>query len=269
MAKGENCVLIALMNNAKDFAIAQEKQWYRIPIKNAPPIIKEGKAKLLAFYHTQAFEKEKFTVQWFGEIKKVSIVRREELFPDEIANPKSGKEYYKIEFSRLKKLPIPIISLRPRRVLFIPTTEQKFFSAKEINFLFNASKLEDTFWNAMMVKNIYSERQYFVSISNQNFFLDFAVFCKNKSIDIEVDGDPFHMPEQAVRNDKQRNNFLESQGWSVLRFTNQDIEYNLEASIKIVMETANKYGGLQDHRDPESFKYLDGESGQVRLFEEP
>lgn len=254
------------MNNQRDFAIAQERHWYRIPVKSAPRIIKEGDAKLISFYHTKAFEKEKFTIKWFGEIKNVAVVKRKELFPKETLDPKAENDYFKIEFSPLQELPIPIISLRGRRILFIPTTEDKFFAAKEINFLFNDSALENKFWNALLRRNIYSERQYFLEAKPKNFFLDFAIFCQNKNIDVEVDGDKYHMKEDAVRYDKQRNNLLESKGWSVLRFTSDDVEKNLKSSIGLVMETVNKYGGVQDAKDPSSFSYLNKDEGQTKMF---
>ncbi len=254
------------MNNKNDFRIAKENLWYRIPIKNAPPIIRNGNAKLISFYHTSEFEKEKSTIQWFAEIRKISVVKRKELFPNEIQNEKTDKEYFKIEFAPLKQLPIPIISLRPRRILFIPTSEEKFFSSKEINFLFNNSSLENKFWNEMMKNSMYAEREYFISVSKRNFFLDFALFCKNKNIDIEVDGDHYHMDNDSVRNDKQRNNLLESKGWSVLRFTSKDIENDLNGSMNIVRETVNKYGGIQDAKNPSEFNYLTNDEGQSRMF---
>ncbi len=255
------------MNNQKDFLIAQQQLWYRMPFKNAPPIIREGKAKIIAFYQTINFEKEKFTIQWFGEITKTSVVKRKELFPKEIQTSKTENEYYKIEFSSLKRLPIPIISLRPRRILFIPTTEEKLFSSKEINFLFNNSSLENKFWNELLKNSIYAEREYYITVSNKNFFLDFALFCQNKNIDIEIDGDHYHMDSTAVRNDKQRNNLLESKGWSVLRFTSKDIDEDLNGSINVVRETVNKYGGIQDAKDTTLFTYLNKSDGQQRIFD--
>jgi very-short-patch-repair endonuclease len=266
LSKTKNNVLVALMNNQKDFLIAQEKLWYRIPVKSAPPIIREGTAKMIAFYQTKEFEKEKFTIKWFSEIKKISVVKRRELFPNEPANAKTENEYYKIGFAPLRQLQIPIISLRPRRVLFIPTTEERFFGSKEINFLFNNSPLEDKFWNEMLKNSMYAEREYFISAGAKNFFLDFALFCKNKNIDVEVDGDHYHMDNDSVRFDKQRNNLLESKGWSVLRFTSKDIEYDLTNSINIVRETVNKYGGIQNAKDPKHFMYLNNDEGQTKMF---
>lgn len=264
--KYRNDVLIALMNRTEDFRIAREQGWYRIPVKNTPSIIKEGYAKYIAFYHTRTFIKEQFTIQWFGKIKKTSVVKREQLFPNEINNIKTGNDYYKIEFSQLKQLAIPIISLRPRRILFIPTTQEKFFSSKEINYLFNASQLENKFWTGLLAQTIYAEREYFISINKKNFFLDFAVFCKSRNIDIEIDGDAYHLSEASVKKDKQRNNLLEKDGWSVLRFTNDDIETKLDDTINLVMETANKYGGVQDIRNIDDFKYLHDNTGQLKFF---
>jgi very-short-patch-repair endonuclease len=262
-----NDVLIALMNNPADFRIAMDFGWYRIPVTNAPDNIKQNVAKIIAFYHTKQFTKERFTIQWFGSITKIKIVKRQELFPNEIQNAKTGKEYYKVEFSSLRQLPIPIISYRPRRILFIPTTREKFFSSKEINFLFNASKLEDKFWIALLAESIYAERQYYLSINSKNFFLDFAVFCKVRNINIEVDGDAFHLKEDAVRKDKQRNNLLEKDGWSVLRFTSREIEYDMGSTISLVMETANRYGGVQDNYNQNEFRYLNNNNGQLNFFD--
>lgn len=266
ISKTENTVIVALMNNHDDFAIAQLHQWYRIPVKTAPPIIKENKAKIIAFYQTKEFKEEQFSIRYFAEIKRVKIVSRRELFPQENINEKSDKQYYKVEFAPLAMLQIPILSLRPRRLLFIPTTQNKFFSAKEINNLFNASKLEDSFFYSMLSRNIQSERQYYLNIKRRNYFLDFAVFCKTRNIDIEVDGDQYHMNSEAVQYDKERNNILESEGWSVLRFTNKDIELNIDHSIGLVMDTINHYGGIQNAKNFEEFNYLDKNDGQLKMF---
>ena len=45
---------------------------------------------------------------------------------------------------------------------------------------------------------------------------------------IEIDGDSHGRP-QAQANDLERTAFLESQGLTVLRFTNREVENNIEA----------------------------------------
>lgn len=263
-----NNVLVAIINNKKDFLIAQNQNWYRIPVDSAPKNIREGvNLKYLAFYQTKVFENEKYTIRWYAEIKKITILNRKDLFPDEIENVKSNKNYYKIEIENLKALPEPIISKRNRRITFIPTTEDKFFRAKEINYLFNDSIIEDKFWEELLKNDISAERQYFLSNKNANFFLDFAIFCKERNIDIECDGDTYHLEEKDVKKDKIRNNEIESLGWSVLRFTTYQIDNEPEKSIDLIKETINRYGGMLSTDNPKKSIYFPKEEkGQVGLF---
>jgi len=263
----ENTALVALMNNKLDFAIAQHKQWYRIPVKSAPSIIRENNLKTIAFYQTKEFGEKAFAVRWFAEVKNVEIVVRKDLFPNEPENAKSNKEYYKICFEALKELKYPIPSLRPRRILFIPTTEEKLFSAREINYLYNTSPLEEKMWTELVNEKINAERQYYVETRTDTYILDFAIFCKTRNIDLECDGDAYHLAEERVKSDKKRNNLLEKDGWAVLRFHSDDIHRDMNNSISIVKDTINKYGGVADPSDPHQFHYLDSKNdNQTRLF---
>jgi very-short-patch-repair endonuclease len=256
IVENRNNVLVALMNSKTDFEIAWTKHWYRIPVGPAPPIIKNNEIEYIAFYHTKEFEKEKYSVSWFAKVRKVSIVKRKELFPDLSFDPKAKNYYYKIEFESLQELPEKIISLRHRRLLFISTTIEKLYNAKEINFLFNNSPLEEALWNKLVEKKITAERQFYFTINDNRFVLDFAVFCKLRNINVECDGDQYHTNKENIQKDKRRSNLLESVGWSVLRFTTYDITREMETSVNIVAETINKYGGVQDNLDLEKFKYI-------------
>lgn len=251
----KNNVLVAIMNNKKDFLIAQEKGWYRIPVKSAPKNMRdETKVKYLAFYQTKIFGEEKYTIKWYAEIKNINKVLRKDLFEDEPQNSKSNKEYYKIEFNELRQLKQPIISKKGRRIVFIPTTEQKFFSATEINYLFNESPIEDKFWKALVDHDIEAERQYFITAQGKNRFLDFAIFCKDRNINVECDGDQHHTKIKDVKYDKIRNNEISSLGWNILRFTTHQIESELEKSISLVKDTINKLGGVVYTENPQRTK---------------
>lgn len=263
-----NNVLVVIIPTIVDFEIAKSHNWYRIPVKSAPVIVKDDSVKIIAFYHTSKFEKDKFSIRWYAYVRSISIVKRSQLFPGEPLNEKSGNDYYKIEFDALLRLAIPIFSLRHRRILFIPTTEEKFFSAKEINFLFNDSPLEDILWSEFVKQNLLVERQHFFGVAGRKIFMDFALFCKTRNIDIECDGDYFHNKPNDIQADKTRNNLLESKGWSVLRFTTYDLTQNLEPSIKIIYSTINKYGGIENITNPGSFNYIsDSSNQQLYLFD--
>lgn len=269
MPQTKNTVLVALMNSKVDFEIAKNERWYRIPVKSAPPIVRNGKPQLIAFYQTKIFDYEKYQINYYGIVDKITIVKRKELFPSETPNPKSEQEYYKIEFLPLIKLENPIISKRGRLLVFLPTTKEKFFKAKELNHLFNDSHLEDILWERFEEKKIAAERQLYYKAGENNWFvLDFAIFCKTRNINVECDGDKFHLGKELVQKDKNRNNFLESKGWSVLRFTTQDLTKELDKSLNVVCDTINKYGGIQDVEDLDNYLYVRrDDDSQLFLFE--
>jgi very-short-patch-repair endonuclease len=261
-------VLIALMNNQRDFRLAQEQRWYRIPVKSAPEIVRDGGLRYLAFYHTKVFAEQAFSVRWYGEVQRLTVVRRRELFPDLQGDPKAEQEYYKIAFDELQQLSEPILSRRLRRVLFISTTFQRFQQAREINDLFHESPLEELLWERFRAERIEAERQYLVGAGSRFFYLDFALFCKERNLDIECDGDEFHSKLADVKRDKRRNNLLESLGWAVLRFTTEDLRQRLAEVISQTKATINRYGGLERASEPGVFRRLaTGPGQQLSLFE--
>lgn len=263
--KEPNTVLVAMINDRHDYERLQNEWWYRIPIDTAPPIIREGKAKLIGFYPTAKLNEEKWKIRYYGAIRLITEVSRQELFPDESPkSPKAHKRYYKIELEKLEELSRPIVSRRGHRITFIPTTERRFFGYKDINFLFNGSSLEDKLFAMLNDASIPAERQWVVYTKDLTYLLDFAIFCKSHPIDVECDGDAWHDLPERVHYDKRRNNELESQGWSVLRFTQEEIERCMEKSVSLLYDTINKNGGYQVTNKPDKFRYVQRGS-QLRL----
>jgi very-short-patch-repair endonuclease len=66
-----------------------------------------------------------------------------------------------------------------------------------------------------------------------NYFVDFISFEKN--LVIEVDGGQHNEPA-AARHDEDRTKYLESRGYGVIRFWNNDILQNLEGVIDRILE---------------------------------
>ena len=260
--------LVALMNNKSDFQIAKEQNWYRIPCstKMVPKSVANKTLKHIAFYHTKTFNKDAYCVRWYSEVKNISVVPRKVLLPKIQNDPKANDEYYKIEFNSLSELSTPIISNRPRRVLFVPTTLWHFQNASNINDLFYESPLEEEFWEALKTAKIESERQFLIYTDMKMFYLDFALFCKERNINIECDGDRFHLSEFNVKRDKNRNNILSSLGWSILRFTTEDIKRNLNTTIQYVKETINQYGGIEIISE-KTYRYFEEDQNQISLFD--
>lgn len=127
-------VLVAVMNNRRDFEIARDEGWYRIPVKHAPPSAIE--AAVLAFYFTRAFGEEGWAIRWYAPVRGHELVRRRDLLPEEPDHPRADELYYKMQLGPLIRLERPIPSLRWRRIVFIETTWDRFIAAREIRDLF-------------------------------------------------------------------------------------------------------------------------------------
>lgn len=261
-------VLVAIINNKLDFAILREKLWYRIPTSSVKKWLKEQwHPKWLAFYQTSALEAEKHAVNYFAEVLNIRRVRRSQLFPDEPQDEKSNKYYYQIFFKSIQKLPKPIYSRRSRRIIFIPTTWEKFTTAIEVNDLYDGSSLEDILWAEFKQHNIPAERQEFVIARGNDYALDFAIYCAKGNIDIETDGDFWHANPEKAEKDNLRDNDLKTRGWKVLRFSEKQIQEQAASyCISTVVENINNLGGIDEGKIIARKINLDGDSYQPSLF---
>ncbi len=243
-------VLVAILNNRLDFNIAHEQHWYRIPVNSVNKFLKgRWPPQWLAFYQTKVFGPEAYAVHYYAQVIDIRTVHRQQLFPDEPYNAKSHRRYYQLFLTPLQRLPQPIFSPRLRRIVFIPTTAEKFFSAVEIeiNDLYDESLLEDKLWAEFKRLQIQAERQELVAANNRNYMLDFAIYCAKSNIDVETDGDTYHAnPEKSVT-DNIRNNDLEAAGWKVLRFTTSQIQEEMaDYCVPNIVKTIKRLGGVDE-----------------------
>ncbi len=260
--------LVALLKYRSDLSIALNQYWYRIPVKTkrTPLIVRQNQLEYIAFYQTSVFGEEAFKIKWFAKVKNITVVKRKKLFPAEPRNPKSNEDYYKIEFNKCEKLENPIISRRHRRNLFINTTLERLIKAKEYNDLFIESPIEENLWNKFRQEKIEAERQYMLQTKGSFYYLDFALFCKERNLDVECDGDEYHLSVDSVKYDKKRNNNLTRHGWVVLRYPTEEIQNNIQLVIKEVKETINRYGGLNQITEPDNYKIFPT-TDQIQLFD--
>jgi len=267
--KGE--VLIAIINDQRDFAILQNQGWYRVPVSSVRKWLKNRwPPEWIGFYLTKIFGEDALSVRYYGEVIEIRKEYRGVLFPNEELNEKSNRQYYQIFLSPLKQLPEPIISRKWRRITFIPTTWGKFVRAMEINDLYDESPLEDRLWIELKKHEIPAERQEFITVMNQFYALDFAIYCQKYDINVETDGDSWHANPEKSEIDNLRDNRLVAAGWQVLRFTTRQImEQTEDYCIKKVAETINKQGGLdEDKYMPRKINLKTDGSYQLGLFDD-
>ena len=93
----------------------------------------------------------------------------------------------------------------------------------------NPTEAESVMWKMLRGKNLDAKfrRQHIIG----DYIVDFV--CLDKQLVIELDGGYHNDPEQQ-KLDRQRTNFLQSKGFSVLRFTNEEVLLNTEETISII-----------------------------------
>lgn len=265
-------VLIALLKDLKDEEYLNLQKWYRIPAssKLVPLMVRNNTIKYIAFYLPKKFGNLKYSIPWFAEVKQITKVPRKELIYQK-GNKKNDELYYKIEINKLEELQNPIYARRPRRIIFITTTENKFKTAIEINDLFYESPIEEKLWSEFKKNKIQAERQWYVKINNfKTYILDFAVFCKKGKINIECDGDEFHNSIKNINKDKERNNLLTSKQWQILRFNTDQIMNDTYNTLDRIMETINTYGGIEEidiKNNTKKYRILNKYGSQDELFD--
>jgi len=233
--------LVAILNNREDFERAEVEHWYRIPVLSAPDGLRE--IRWVAFYLTKAFGREKWSVRHWAKVREITRVKRVTLLPHEKHYPHAQQLYYRLELDTLQIRPEPIFSRRQRRIVFIPSIWRKFTEALEINDLVHGSPLEDRLWAAFKQDEIEAERQWWEFDKSTRYCLDFALFCPERNIDVECDGDTWHINRGAAAHDNARNNFMEQRGWHVLRFNTKQLTDDLSGCIRSVTTLINRCGG--------------------------
>lgn len=241
-------VLVAIVNNPLDFAVARDRHWYRIPVSSAEKWLKgRWPPRWIAFYQTKIFGQEAFAINYYSQVVAVREVYRWQLFPDQPRDEKAGRRYYQLLLGPLQRLPEPIVSRRRRRIVFIPTTWRRFIRAREINDLYDESPLEDRLWQELKRLGIPAERQEFVRVNGRNYALDFAVYCASGKLDVETDGDLWHTDPRRVPLDNLRDNDLETSGWKLLRFNTHQVKEQLSGyCVPTIVEVINSLGGVDE-----------------------
>jgi len=128
---------------------------------------------------------------------------------------------------------------------------EKFIYQRARELRDKATHAEEILWGYLKTKphGLKFRRQHPYSI----YILDF--YCHALKLVIEVDGS-VHLKEEVKKNDMVRQRSLEGDGLQVLRFTNDDVEKNLEKVIIKIQEIiiSNKMNTKDSNSIPQSGK---------------
>ena len=189
----EDRVLVAVLNNRRDFDRVVDQGWYRIPAKYAPPTT--GNSEYLAFYFTKAFGEERWAIHWYAPLRGHELLRRRDLLPDEPDHPRANAVYYKLQLGPLIELEFPIYSLRWRRITFIETSYDRFTAAEEINDLYASGA--DGLFVTLKEEGFWPEREFEIREGDAVYTVDLAVPCRKGTVAIAMGDRP--APLKALR----------------------------------------------------------------------
>jgi hypothetical protein len=187
-------VLVGVMNKPRDFQLARDEGWYRVPEAHAPESTTD--AAILAFYFTTAFSDEKWAIHWYAEVRGHELVRRRDLFPSEAKHPRADDRYYKLQIGPLIRREPPIPSLRWRRVTFIESTWDRFTAAEEINDLYVSGV--DGLYVTLKESGFFPEVDYLIREDDGEYHVDLAVPCRDGVVSVVLGAGP--APADALRN---------------------------------------------------------------------
>ena len=91
---------------------------------------------------------------------------------------------------------------------------------------------EATLWKHLRNRNLGYKfrRQHAIKF----FIIDF--YCAQMKLCIEIDGDT-HLTREQQEYDTARTEYLESLGRKVIRFTNNDVRFNIHAVVQAILDT--------------------------------
>ena len=264
-------VLVGILNHPRDLALARDHHWYRIPVRNVDKwLLRRWPPQWLAFYQTKIFGPEAFAIHYYAQVLDIRQVLRRELFPNQARDENALQRYCQLILGPLQQLDRPIHSRRRRRIIFIPTTWQKFMSGAEINDLYDESPLEDRLWAEFKRHDLSAERQEFITANGHDYALDFAFYCAAGRLDVETDGDTWHADPHRIPEDNLRDNDLETGGWKLLRFnTSQVNDQMTDYCLPTIVKNIQRLGGLAEGRFiPRDIQADPSASSQMSLFDD-
>jgi hypothetical protein len=218
-------VLVAVLNNKRDFEIARILGWYRIPLKTAPKTVA---VDWLALYQTAKFGDEKWAINYVAPVRGYELTTRAELLRTQPDHPRAREQYYKIQLGPLERLARPIPSRKWRRLTFLYTTGERLLGATELNDLIVQSAEREMLWQALRERGLAAERAYQPAPGGE---IDLALLCALGQLGIAVGGEPKKLKERG--------------GWRYLTFSEAAVKDDLPGVVKAIEARVKELGGAR------------------------
>lgn len=216
-------VLVAVMSRLKDFEIARDQGWYRVPEERAP---RGALFEYVAFYFTASFGEQAWAVHYYARRLGHELVTRLDLLPDEPEHPRAHERYLKLQLGPLQRRDPPIVSQRWRRITFIHTTWDRFQAAREINDLFaEGGEFVDRLYYALREAGLTPERCYPLREPGPGYVADLVIPCRRGALAVDVAGPQVPWP-------------------GALKLTPAQVVSDLEGCVEAIRAGIKERGGI-------------------------
>ena len=176
-------VLVAVVNNERDFERARDDHWYRIPVKRAP---RQIAAEYLALYQTAKFGAQGRRINFYAPILRYHVATRAELIPEQPDHPRANDQYFKLELGDFIPLPQPIGNARQPRITFITTTLERLLAARDVSELWLRAAARQKLYAAVRERGLAVECWYPVEMGDRPE-ADLALLGPNGRISLYIE----------------------------------------------------------------------------------
>lgn len=176
----EDRVLVGVINRKKDFTIAREQGWYRIPEGKAPKGID---SHYIAFFFSRAFGNQNGGIHYFARATGIELATRAQLLPDEAEHKRALQRYHVIKFGALRAKAPPILNNDGRRFAFIYTTWDRFIHAKTLSDLYSeADHLVDRIFYTLKEAGYHPQRRWEAEAGYPGQGAQVRILCENGDV---------------------------------------------------------------------------------------
>ncbi|PIZ18001.1 hypothetical protein COY52_01735 [Candidatus Desantisbacteria bacterium CG_4_10_14_0_8_um_filter_48_22] len=241
MKENKEVVLIGVLKDKRDLSLLLKKKQYRIPVLSMP----RRKAGYIAFYQPSALGRSGRMIRRYARIINCEIAKRKFIIPGEPDHPRADDDYCLLSLDDICELQVPIRNRSRTRVTFGFTTLAKMLKARTVLELFDVPPIEDLVAKALAEGGIKASKEHTFSLpGRKKYRLDFAVFCRKGLLDIECDGEKWHLRKMQAKKDTERDRALKNEGWAILRLKESEIVRNMDKCMGKIGRKIKSLGGL-------------------------
>jgi hypothetical protein len=224
-------VLVGVIKRKRDFEIARDQRWYRIPEGRAPRGIH---ADYLAFFFSgTVFREQNGGIHYYAQRKGIELAHRKDLLPGKKPHSRDEHLYHKIQLGELQpKIPPIVNKPEPCRFAFIYTTWDRFETAVHIRDLYSrADYFVDRVFHVLQQKGLKPMRTWEAAASGTEYPIGPQIRILADKGDIVASTEPAPPAETQERVEQ------------LIYMHPSDTQEDIEASAETILEAVMRLGG--------------------------